>query len=204
ARTLPSDPRIARVSQRLRELRRLAAVARQQSLANLDGNPESIAVYPWPEEEDVVRVEDHSVARRLTERLAPPAPDTALDHRSSHNETFAELLREGEDLRALGRLLKLDLTPYGNQLSKALAAARAAQAQIQEDRLPQLGDRQAVIRQRVRDSWRPRWLHIPPDEPGLLHPGEFAGEHARADAAEAAADLLESRGLPHVEQRQDV
>src|SRR5213078_3948981 len=41
ARTLPSDPRIARVSQRLRELRRLAAVARQQSLANLDGNPES-------------------------------------------------------------------------------------------------------------------------------------------------------------------
>src|SRR5207244_12093894 len=88
--TLPSDPRIGRVSQRRRELRRLAAVARQQSLANLDGNPESIAVYPWPEEEDVVRVEDHSVARRLTERLAPPAPDTALDHRSSHNETFAE------------------------------------------------------------------------------------------------------------------
>src|SRR5216117_145729 len=124
ARSQPSDPRIARVSQRLHELRRLAA-ARQQSLANLDGNPESIAVYPWPEEEDVVRVEDHSVARRLTERLAPPAPDTALDHRSSHNETFAELLREGEDLRALGRLLKLDLTPYGNQLSKALAAARA-------------------------------------------------------------------------------
>src|SRR5207247_1355534 len=71
ARSLPSDPRIARVSQRLHELRRLAAAARQQSLANLDGNPESIAVYPWPEEEDVVRVEDHSVARRLTERLAP-------------------------------------------------------------------------------------------------------------------------------------
>lgn len=125
ARSLPSDPRIARVSQRLHELRRLAAAARQQSLANLDGNPESIAVYPWPEEEDVVRVEDHSVARRLTERLAPPAPETSVDHRPSHNETFAELLREGEDLRALGRLLKLDLTPYGNQLSKALAAARA-------------------------------------------------------------------------------
>ncbi|TLZ97050.1 MAG: hypothetical protein E6J99_09810, partial [Methanobacteriota archaeon] len=125
ARSLPSDPRIARVSQRLHELRRLAAAARQQSLANLDGNPESIAVYPWPEEEDVVRVEDHSVARRLTERLAPPAPETSVDHRPSHNETFAELLREGEDLRALGRLLKLDLTAYGNQLSKALAAARA-------------------------------------------------------------------------------
>jgi len=70
----------------------------------------------------------HQAARleRLLSQLpAPPAPDTALDHRSSHNETFAELLREGEDLRALGRLLKLDLTPYGNQLSKALAAARA-------------------------------------------------------------------------------
>src|SRR6059058_6257175 len=126
ARSLPSDPRIARVSQRLHELRRLAAAARQQSLANLDGNPESIAVYPWPEEEDVVRVEDHSMARRLAERLAPHAPDAAVEgRRSAHHETFAELLREGEDLRALGRLLKLDLNAYGSQLAKGLAAARA-------------------------------------------------------------------------------
>src|SRR5438874_9326953 len=103
ARTLPSDPRIARVSQRLRELRRLAAVARQQSLANLDGNPESIAVYPWPEEEDVVRVEDHSVARRLRERLAPPAPETSVDHRPSPPDTCAQPPPDGAHLRALRR-----------------------------------------------------------------------------------------------------
>src|SRR5213079_1268008 len=125
ARSIPSDPRLARVADRLRELRRLAASARQDSLEHLDGGRQTINVYPWPEEEDVVRVEDHAMARRLAQRLAPPAPETAVDHRPSHNETFAELLREGEDLRALGRLLKLDLTAYGNQLSKALAAARA-------------------------------------------------------------------------------
>ncbi len=126
AHSIPSDPRLARVADRLRELRRLAAAARQNSLDNLDGGSQEIDVYPWPEEEDVVRVEDHSMARRLAERLAPPAPDAAVEgRRSAHHETFAELLREGEDLRALGRLLKLDLNPYGNQLSKGLASARA-------------------------------------------------------------------------------
>ena len=73
-----------------------------------------------------MRVEDHAMARRLAQRLAPPAPDAAVDgRRSAHHETFAELLREGEDLRALGRLLKLDLNAYGSQLAKGLAAARA-------------------------------------------------------------------------------
>src|SRR5207302_650568 len=86
----------------------------------------SIPSDPRPEEEDVVRVEDHAMARRLAQRLAPPAPDAAVDgRRSAHHETFAELLREGEDLRALGRLLKLDLNAYGSQLAKGLAAARA-------------------------------------------------------------------------------
>jgi len=126
AAAIPSDPRLSRVADRLRELRRLAAAARQDSLENLDGGRQTIDVYPWPEEQDVVRVEDHSMARRLAERLAPPAPDAAVEgRRSAHHETFAELLREGEDLRALGRLLKLDLNPYGNQLSKGLASARA-------------------------------------------------------------------------------
>ncbi len=126
ARSIPSDPRLARVADRLRELRRLAASARQDSLEHLDGGRQTINVYPWPEEEDVVRVEDHSMARRLAQRLAPPAPDAAVDgRRSAHHETFAELLREGEDLRALGRLLKLDLNAYGSQLAKGLAAARA-------------------------------------------------------------------------------
>src|SRR5438046_5913532 len=68
ARSLPSAPRIARVSQRLHELRRLAAAARQQPLANPDGNPEAIAVYPRPQEEDVVRAEDHPAASRLPDR----------------------------------------------------------------------------------------------------------------------------------------
>ena len=43
---------------------------------------------------------------------------------SSRRESFTELLREGEDLRTLARLLKLDLTTYGNQLTKGLASAR--------------------------------------------------------------------------------
>src|SRR5437879_6330489 len=72
-RSFPSDPRLPRVADRLRELRRLAAAARQDSLERLDGGRESIDVYPWPEEEDVVRVDDHSMARRLAERLAPHA-----------------------------------------------------------------------------------------------------------------------------------
>src|SRR5438132_97928 len=125
-RSVSSDPRLSRVADRLRELRRLAAAARADSLERLDGGRETIDVYPWPEEEDVVRVEDHSMARRLAERLAPHAPDAAVEgRRSAHHETFAELLREGEDLRALGRLLKLDLNAYGNQLAKGLAAARS-------------------------------------------------------------------------------
>src|SRR5437667_5587783 len=126
ARSIPSDPRLARVADRLRELRRLAASARQDSLEHLDGGRQTINVYPWPEEEDVVRVEDHAMARRLAQRLAPPAPDTAVDRRhSAHHETFAELLREGEALRALGRLPQLDLDADGSQLAKGLAAARA-------------------------------------------------------------------------------
>src|SRR5216117_4244082 len=56
ARSLPSDPRIARVADRLRELRRLAAAARLDSMENLEGTRQAIDVYPWPEEEDVVRV----------------------------------------------------------------------------------------------------------------------------------------------------
>src|SRR5207247_3076509 len=95
-RSIPSDPRLARVADRLRELRRLAASARQDSLEHLDGGGQTINVYPWPEEEDVVRVEDHAMARRLAQRLAPPAPDAAVDgRRSAHPETFPAVLREG-------------------------------------------------------------------------------------------------------------
>src|SRR5207302_9920593 len=74
ARSIPSDPRLARVAERLRELRRLAASARQDSLEHLDGGRRTINVYPWPDEEDVVRVDDQPVARPLAQRPAPAAP----------------------------------------------------------------------------------------------------------------------------------
>jgi hypothetical protein len=128
------DPRIARVSERLRELRRLAAATRNEPVDTVDWERQRVDVYPWPDEEeeleepeeDLVRVEEQTLARRLTERLVPPAPEAIMDgRRSSQREGFAELLREGEDLRTLARLLKLDLTIYGNQLTKGLAAARS-------------------------------------------------------------------------------
>src|SRR2546429_7862792 len=94
ARSIPSDPRLARVAQRLRELRRLAASARQASPEHLDGGRRTINVYPWPEEEDVVRVEDHSMARRLAPRLAPAGPRRAVDRRrAAHPATYAGMLR---------------------------------------------------------------------------------------------------------------
>jgi hypothetical protein len=132
-RSSRQDPRVARVSERLRELRRLAAATRNEPVDTIDFEEQTVDVYPWPDEEeeqeeqeeDLVRVEEQSVARRLTERLAPPAPEAILDgRRSSRRDSFAELLREGEDLRTLARLLKIDLTAYGDQLNKGLAAAR--------------------------------------------------------------------------------
>jgi hypothetical protein len=126
------DPRMARVSERLRELRRLAATARNEPVEPVAWGSQAVDVYPWPDEEeeepqeaDIVRVEGQSLARRLTERLAPPAPEAIMEgRRSSRRESFAELLREGEDLRTLARLLKIDLTAYGIQLTKGLDSAR--------------------------------------------------------------------------------
>jgi hypothetical protein len=126
------DPRMARVSERLRELRRLAATARNEPVEPVNWERQAVDVYPWPDEEedepqegDIVRVEEQSLARRLTERLAPPAPEAIMEgRRSSRRDSFAELLREGEDLRTLARLLKIDLTAYGIQLTKGLESAR--------------------------------------------------------------------------------
>src|SRR5437016_1540175 len=115
ARSIPSDPRLVRVAERLRELRRLAASARQDFPEHLDRGRQTINVYPWPEEEDVVRVEDHAMARRLAQRLAPPAPDAAVDgRRSAYHETFAELLREGErsEERRVGKECRSGGSPY--------------------------------------------------------------------------------------------
>ena len=74
-RSVSSDPRLSRVADRLRELRRLAAAARADSLERLDGGRETIDVYPWPEEEDselfgASREETHNfAAQSLTRRL---------------------------------------------------------------------------------------------------------------------------------------
>src|SRR5436853_1033513 len=95
------DPRVARVSERLRELRRLAASVRNEPADTADWeDPQTVDVYPWPDEEDepeeddLVRVEEQSLARRLTERLAPPAPEAIMEGRqSSRREGFTELLR---------------------------------------------------------------------------------------------------------------
>jgi hypothetical protein len=40
------------------------------------------------------------------------------------NEFLGRLIREGEDLQSLGRLLKIDLTVYDRLVSEALGAAR--------------------------------------------------------------------------------
>src|SRR5947208_4833106 len=97
ARSIPSDPRLVRVAERLRELRRLAASARQDFPEHLDGGRQTINVYPWPEEEDVVPEDDHAMAGRLAQLLAATPPDApAGGPRSAHYETFRELAREGE------------------------------------------------------------------------------------------------------------
>jgi len=133
-RSSRQDPRVARVSERLRELRRLAAATRNEPVDPVDWPSQKVDVYPWPEEDeetdepedDLVRVEEESLARRLTERLAPPAPEGIMEgRRSTRRESFSELLQEGEDLRTLARLLKIDLTTYGTQLNKGLAAAKS-------------------------------------------------------------------------------
>jgi hypothetical protein len=120
----------------LRELRRLATEAKpnlQQSFGETRG---PIEVYGWPEFQDTrqeprtvfpssVRGDDQTIARHLRERLAPPAPEMTPDLvPASRQEVLSELVREGEDLRSLGRMLELDLTAYGSLLSKGLAAAR--------------------------------------------------------------------------------
>jgi len=133
-RSSRQDPRVARVSERLRELRRLAAATRNEPVDPVDWPSQKVDMYPWPEEDeetdepedDLVRIEEQSLARRLTERLVPPAPEGIMEgRRSTRRESFSELLQEGEDLRTLARLLKIDLTAYGTQLNKGLAAAKS-------------------------------------------------------------------------------
>src|SRR5437016_12835497 len=52
ARSIPSDPRLVRVAERLRELRRLAASARQDFPEHLARGRQTTNVYPGPGGED--------------------------------------------------------------------------------------------------------------------------------------------------------
>lgn len=127
-RTSPSlaNPRLAALSDRLEQLKHLAAAAKRAPLADLD-DVERIRIEPWPEEElEGPSLGESSIARQLSDRLAPPADSLVNeDSRSSVRAALSEQLREGEDLRRLGQLLRLNLDAYGHRVSKGLACARA-------------------------------------------------------------------------------
>jgi len=127
-RTAPalSSPRLAGLSDHLEQLKRLAVAAKRAPLAALD-DVERVRIEPWPEEEvEGPSLGGSSIARQLSDRLAPPADRSVSDGpHASVREKLSEQLREGEDLRRLGQLLKLNLDAYGHRVSKGLACARA-------------------------------------------------------------------------------
>lgn len=81
-----------------------------------------IEVYETPEEAKEGRTDQAQVARRLVERLAPRVPAEARGE--TRNEFLGRLIGEGEDLQALSRLVKINLTVYDRRVSEALGAAR--------------------------------------------------------------------------------
>lgn len=119
------------VTDSLREIRRLASLARPAPAPTLDRR--GAEAVQWPDEEEdiavprvVERTAAHATARQLTDRLAPRFIEVVDELGPlSPQEVVTELLREAEDLRSLGRLLRLDLTGFGNRISRGLAAARA-------------------------------------------------------------------------------
>jgi len=123
-RSTASDGPSPRPSDSVRELRRMTT-DRRPALPDRPKEPlRTIEVYPWPEEEGGERTGDESLIRRMTERLGPNLGSATPAARASRREFLSQLVREGEVLRALGRLLKVDLVPYANELSRGLAAAR--------------------------------------------------------------------------------
>lgn len=131
----------------LREIRRLASGARPAGGPRLDRR--GAEGVQWPDEEDDAPLPvpadlgTHGSARQLTDRLAPRVVEVVDELGPlTPQEVITELLREAEDLRSLGRLLRLDLTAYGNRISRGLAAARVGRLedcglalQVANDRL---------------------------------------------------------------------
>lgn len=124
---------LAREEHRLRRLRRLSEELELDSPGGFDEPEREIRVYHWPEVSESGQdprflrgsLDEYSIAQNLGRRLAPPAPELPADGtQSTQKEQLAELVREGDNLKALGQLLKLDLAAYGNQLAKGIAAAR--------------------------------------------------------------------------------
>jgi hypothetical protein len=115
-----------KLTDRIRDLSRFAPVPRRVPDAEVQRG--RVDVVPWDDDDPlpVATVDEHATARQLADKLAPRVAEIVdeLGPLSPH-EVIAELRREGEDLRSLGRLLRLDLTPYGSRISRALAAARA-------------------------------------------------------------------------------
>ena len=110
----------------IREIRRLASTVRPAPAP--DDRRGRIDVVPWDEEDPtpIATVDEHATARQLTDRLAPRVTEVVDELGPlSPQEIIVDLRREGEDLRSLGRLLRLDLTAYGHRISRGLAAARA-------------------------------------------------------------------------------
>jgi hypothetical protein len=110
----------------IRGIKSLASIAR--SVPPPANREDRIEVVPWDAEEPkpVATLDEHATARHLTDRLVPRVAEV-IDELGplSPREAMTELRREGDDLRSLARLLRLDLTAYGSRISRGLAAARA-------------------------------------------------------------------------------
>jgi hypothetical protein len=105
-----------------RQLRRLTSSIVQGPSTPFPELAGPIEVYETPEDARGVRADQSEVARRLVERLAPRVPEDARGQK--RNEFLGRLIREGEDLQSLSRLLKIDLAVYERLVSEALGAAR--------------------------------------------------------------------------------
>lgn len=113
------------ISEGVQGIRRLASVARPVPAAD---RLDRVNVVPWEEDDPspVATLDEHATARQLTDRLAPRVAELVDELGPlSPQEAMIELRREGDDLRSLARLLRLDLTAYGSRISRGLAAARA-------------------------------------------------------------------------------